>query len=167
MMNRELTQLELEDLSAYVDGELAADRAAQVAGLIASDAAWARAYADLKALDGLLGSVAAPTVPADLAERIIANVGPQPASRRVIRMPWLKAAAAAAAAVLIAVGAWNLMPRQNQQVAGGAFSQSESVAEAQQVEAFAQENLDFLQNMDILKDYDTLAAIERLEQSSL
>jgi len=54
-MMRELTQSEMEQLNAFLDGELDASESSRVKAMIASDAAWAQADLELQSLDDLLG----------------------------------------------------------------------------------------------------------------
>ena len=71
-MTRSLSQSELEQLSAYFDGELPAEEAARIQSLIATDSAWAEALGDLQALDTAMDVYTAAQAQADLAGRIIA-----------------------------------------------------------------------------------------------
>lgn len=71
---RELPLSDFEDLSAYVDGQLSPDRAAQIEQLIARSPIWRRAHSELLALDEAMAGAGAPVVAGDLAGRIIAGV---------------------------------------------------------------------------------------------
>jgi anti-sigma factor RsiW len=73
-MTRKLTQAEWADLSAWMDGELPADRADEIESLVASDDAWAAALADLRAIDETLSGGSAPAAPADLEQQVLAFV---------------------------------------------------------------------------------------------
>lgn len=65
-----------EQLSTWLDGELAEEGRAQVAAHLASCAACRRGLAQLTALNAALAGLAAP-VPFGLAERILARVQPR------------------------------------------------------------------------------------------
>ncbi len=70
-MTRKLTQSEWADLSAWLDGELPADRAREIESLIASDDAWAAALADLRAIDEALTAESPPAPPAGLQKQVL------------------------------------------------------------------------------------------------
>lgn len=70
-MTRKLTQAEWADLSAWMDGELSTDRAAEIESLVASDDAWGEALADLRSLDDALAPASAPAPPANLEQRVL------------------------------------------------------------------------------------------------
>ncbi len=70
-MTRKLTQSEWADLSAWLDGELPADRAGEIESLIASDDAWAAALADLRAIDEALTAEPAPAPPAGIEQQVV------------------------------------------------------------------------------------------------
>jgi len=70
-MTRKLTQSEWADLSAWLDGELPADRAGELESLIASDDAWAAALADLRAIDEALTADPTPAPPAGIEQQVV------------------------------------------------------------------------------------------------
>jgi anti-sigma factor RsiW len=71
---RELPVADFEDLSAYVDGELPAERAAQIEQLVARSPLWRRAHSEMLSLSAAMDGVPAPAASSGLAERIIAAV---------------------------------------------------------------------------------------------
>jgi len=74
-MNEQLKQSEFEELSAWLDGELSAERSAEVERHVREDVAWARAAAELRAIHEAMDGVETPPAPdAGLARRIIAGV---------------------------------------------------------------------------------------------
>ena len=73
-MSCQLPQRDVDDLSAYLDGELPPARSAEVARLIRQEPAWAEALREMQDVDAALDAYAAPAPPADLAERIVAGV---------------------------------------------------------------------------------------------
>jgi hypothetical protein len=102
----------LDLLSRYADGEATPEEARQVEGLVASDPEAALALDDLKALSELFGHVEPEETGEDLRRRLhaIRPVKPLAAFEAIAggaapgRRPWALVAAAAAAAVLLAVG---------------------------------------------------------------
>jgi anti-sigma factor RsiW len=74
-VSRKLGQADLDDLSAFLDGELPPGRAAEVARLIGEDEAWRDACAQLRAVQAALDAWTVPGAPEGLAERVLAGVG--------------------------------------------------------------------------------------------
>ena len=168
-----MTESDFEDLSAYLDGRLTPERAARVERLIASDSAWQEAWRRLQAVDEALGSVTIPPAPADLPDRIIASVRGAGHRRRWTWLVRIGVPLAAAAAVLIV--ALILADNRDVEPAGappsGIARHAESPAPADdgrqsagQDDALIVEYLDFFRDIDVLENYETLEAIERLEQ---
>ncbi len=93
-------QADIEDLSAWMDGELSAPDARRVAGLVRTDAGWRAAYEQFQAVDEALEGVSAPRAGRPLADEIVRAAHRRRLVRRVIRFA---APVAAAAAVLLAV----------------------------------------------------------------
>jgi anti-sigma factor RsiW len=177
-MTYQLEQSDFDDLSAWLDGELAADRAAEVGRLVAEDPAWLAAHEELRAVDAALGDWPAPQPRADLAERVIQHCRAAGRRRQVVRVAaWLAPAAAAAAILLIVVAAMN---RTTPTPPEGHVPVAEKPIEAEldHSEAFRNvpkreraelqevliENLSFFSNYDVLEDFDTLEAIDRIEE---
>lgn len=164
----ELTQSELEQLNAWLDGELEAQEASRVESLIASDPAWAQAAGELQSLDSLLGECEVEAAPAGLADRIIAaSRRERSGSRLVIRIArYLAPAAAAAAAVVLYVSLNEPAP----QTSGG--GEVASVKAQQEVDSVIVEHLGFFKQYDALEkiartdavaDEETLRALDNLE----
>ncbi|MGC9454849.1 MAG: anti-sigma factor family protein [Phycisphaerae bacterium] len=170
-MSERLKQTEWEELSAYVDGELTPDRAEQIRLKVETSPVWANALAELRALDARLDVWTPPEPPADLAERIVLSV-PGKRHRRVVAFRRVLAATAAvAAAVVIAMLATRLDTKtavdDSPRTADSEQYQPRDTTEApaETVDEFAVENLGFFRDYDVLEDFETLRAIERLEQS--
>jgi anti-sigma factor RsiW len=71
----ELPVADFEDLSAYVDGELPAERAAQIEQFVARSPLWRRAHSEMLSLSAAMDGVPAPAAAdSGLAGRIIAGV---------------------------------------------------------------------------------------------
>ena len=173
-MTEQLKQSELEDLSAWFDGELAKKRKDQVERLVATDPAWKQDYERLIRLDELLDSCIIPAdrsapmiaAEADLAERIIRNV------RRAARPRLLVIRLAAAAGAVSAVAAATLVAVLWNKPAGQPKGQPAAVVARQLKDVPAQdrfvvENLDFFESYDILENYESLEAIDRLESQPI
>ena len=167
-MHDELTQDDLERLSAYLDGELDLADARQVRHHIESEAAWRDAAAELNALDETLDEYTAPRCPKGLSDRIIVATRQAHFQRtllmRVVKIVAPMAAAAAVLAVIAMAYPWGQQP-----VGGNGPVVKVTPA---QVDEFVVDNLDFFKdyaavetmakNEDIL-DSSTLLAIEQLE----
>lgn len=167
-MKERLSQAEWEDLSADLDGELDVDAAARVAARLAADPVWAQARRELQALDEALNLVDVPPAPEGLAERICANVRSPSRAIRLVR--WL--APLAAAAVVLAVLAYRDMtqpkPPGNSEAAatpaGKMLKQADAaLAGLPDEDRLAVEAMDFFKNYDVLDNFETLQAIDRLE----
>jgi len=152
-----LDQSEREDLSAFLDGELPSQRAAEVEALIRSDPRWAAAQRELKALDAALDGCTVPPAPADLAGRIIRRsrkLGrPRPLVIPLVR--WIAPVAAAAAAVILATVL--VLPHDGGRSPGG------PLADVPKADRFVVENLSFFRDYEVIENLETLQAIERLD----
>jgi len=180
---RDLTESEIEDLSAYLDGELPAERAAAINHAFQADPAWREARRQFEQVDRLLDCCTAPAVSAELAGRIVSAVQKRARRRRVLRaVGWVVPAAAAAAIVLIGLAVFSSgwLDRPRTPIAGGGGQGSDTVIvepelarstafEAVPVEqrpALQEEiirNLSFFSDYEVVADFETLQAIEQLD----
>lgn len=167
-MKAGLTQSEFEELSAYLDGELDSQAADRAARRIELEPAWAQAFARLRAVDAALDGYSVPAPSGDLAERICANVRQAQATKaRIVR--WL-APLAAAAAIVLAVLAYQSLKSMSSPSAPSPVAVDpqqpidEALAGLDQPDRFAVENMDFFRDYEVLENYDTLQAIDKLEQ---
>ncbi len=174
MSAEKLEQSELEQLTAYVDGELPADEASVVAERIAADPTWAAVADELAKLDGLLDAWDAPPLRRDLTEAIVIRTAQRPGMPRWVR---LAAPLATAAAVLLLVWAFRSFsgnpeepeiastPRQTveQKLVGELAT---VIGDLSEEDRFAVENLDVLENYDVLTDFETLEAIAEIERNA-
>ncbi len=174
-MTERLGQNDRDDLSAYLDGELSADEAERVRSTVEADPAWADALRELGELDALLDAWAPPEAPADLGERIIAAADHRPRGR-VLSWPKVFAGAmAAAAAILLAIGVGLRVSETTPETEREEIARpeperpSEPIDPAdmteEQIDEFAVENLGFFKDYDVLTDFETLEAIERVERA--
>jgi anti-sigma factor RsiW len=172
-----LSAAELEDLSACLDGELGADRAAEVRRLVRDEPPWQRAHRELTAVDRALECYSVPAPVADLADRILAGVRRSARRRRAFRVAaWVGPIAAAAAVVLIVFAVLN---RGERRPAGSMIVRTHEVqqkelddsrayrdvpkAERRDMDEVIIQNLGFFRNYELLEEFETLEAIERLE----
>ena len=176
---RELTASEVENLSAYMDGELPAGPAAEVARGIEADAAWRQMRRDFQDVDSLLDDYTAPPASAELTGRIMSAVRKQARRRHILRVVrWLAPAAAAAAILLIGLavfggGHWFSQPQAHpivnkpvnieRELAG---STAFKAVPADQRPALQEEiirHLNFFRDYEVVADLETLEAIEQLD----
>ncbi len=172
-MNDQLTQFELDQLSAWCDGELDAATAAEVEAKVASNPAWAAAYRQIVDLSRTMDAWGVQPPAADLAQRIIARVHEEPAPSRniVLRLVGVMSGMAAAAAIVVAI---ILSGNQGTQPTGGEAVVIKHAEEAVKTDLanvpkndqMVVENLDFFQNYSVATNYDTLEAIDRLETTT-
>jgi len=177
----ELPPGDFEDLSAYLDGELPAERAAEVARRVRDDPLWRRTHAELAATEALLDSYTVVPAPSGLAGRVLART--RRASRRSqgFRAAAWVASAASAAAILLAAfilsGRLTRAPRPEPvvvQTISEELKHSQAfgdlpLAERAEMEAVVVEHYNtdivrsFLRDYDVVEEFETLEAIERLE----
>jgi len=174
---------DFENLSAFLDGELDGDRAAEVERLVRQEEPWRTAHRELTAVDSLLDEYTVPRPPGDLADRVLTGVRAADRRSHVLRvMAWVGPAAAAAAIVLIALAlagrlGWpgDASPKQPIVAAVNPreieSSQAyEDVPQAQRAELEKEivKNYGVLRGLiddyDVIADFDTLEAIEKVEQ---
>ena len=177
---RELTESELENLSAYMDGELPAEpAAAEVARGIESDAAWRQMRRDLQDVDSLLDCYTAPPASAELTGRIMSAVRKQAHHRQVLRVvSWLAPAAAAAAIIIVGLavfggGHW-FSQTQTPGIVSTPVNIEPELAESTAFQAVPVEqrpalqeeiirHLNFFRDYEVAADLETLEAIEQLD----
>ena len=93
-------QFDIEQLVAWMDGELPASEAQVVAERVQADPDWQATYADFRAVDAALEMLATPAASEGLTERIVRAAHRREMSGRVVR---ILAPLAAAAAIVVAV----------------------------------------------------------------
>ena len=98
-MTNSFSQLDLEQLSSWMDGELAPEQELEVQKLVSENPAWAQAYRQLQELDKALDQWEVPETPANLSSKIIRNTKPKPFIVRMTR--WAAPLATAAVIVLM------------------------------------------------------------------
>jgi len=163
-MDQELTQSDLDDLSAYMDGELTGEAKWRVEHLLKEDSRWPRALRQLQELDACLDTYSVPAAPADLAAKIIASLPSQNVSVspvwKIIR--WLAPLGAAAAVVIAATSLFRPAPRPQVPIAQG-----DAGASAKVDDQFVVENLSFFSDYDVVRDLETIEAIEQVQSQTV
>jgi len=164
MSEPKLRQDELEQISAFLDGELPADQTRDVARRIDSDPAWAAAADELGKLESLLDAWPTPRLAGDLTTSILAAT-----RRKQPRPAWVQWLAPLATAAAIVAAVLLLGPtgsRPGPEVAGEpTVSPIEKVIEAvPREDRFVVENLDVFEDYDVLVRYETLEALAALER---
>lgn len=171
-VNEELTQFEQEELSAYFDAQLDQARADEIRQLIHTDNTWKRAYEQMTEVDGLLDLVDVPSVPADLAERIVADVRSRERGLLIHLRRLARPLAAAAAIALVVIVGWQIEQARRGagvEVAKPIVTESPVIAELKDLpkeDQFAVQNLDFVRDYDVLENFETIQAIEKLEDGN-
>ncbi len=176
-MSFSLAQSELEQLTAYLDGELPPQEAQQVRQLIDSDPAWADAYRQMNSLSAAMDLVQVPAVRAGLADEIVAKVqarGPATPVRVIRLLVPLAAAAAIVVAALVAYpkffkpagpdGGTQVVKRGLKEKDPGQKAIDDALVNLTQEDQFVVENLDVFRDYDVLDNYETLQAIDKLEE---
>ena len=160
---------DFEDLSAHADGQLDDDRAAVVEELIRTDAVWSAQWDRLQAVDRALDAYDVPAPPADLNDRILAGVRYRTRGRKLVfrLLVPLAGAAAAAAIILVAMTFGGNGDRTTPTHNGREIVEKTPISRPDDVEQAIVENLDFVRDLNVLENYETLEAIERLELASL
>jgi len=166
---------DLEQLSAWMDGELDASAAEGVARLVREDPAWRAAWEEFRAVDSAL-DLCPPVGPRrDLTEEIVQAARRQRLLRRAVR---IAAPLAAAAAVIIAVYlAW-----PQQQTPPTALMETvkneitKALQDVPQEDQFIVRKLSFFENYPEVKRYqqvrdvvdaETLSALAALESADM
>ena len=170
MKNKPLSQSQLDQISAFLDGELSASQTDQVAARLENDPAWAAAAGQFQKLGTLLEVWEAPPLRRDLTDSILAK------ARRKSRLPeWVRAMIplAAAAAIFLTVAAYHFLTTDsagvNSLVTLGGQGASDSDTQASEKllkgiddqDHFVVKNLDLFQDYDVLADFETLSAIDK------
>ncbi len=173
---RELTEGELESLSAYMDGELRGDSAAEVAQSIEADAAWRQTRRDFQDVESLLDHYTAPPVSAELTGRIMSAVRKHARRRQVLRVVgWLAPAAAAAAIIIVGLavlggGDWLSQPHTptivkniKLELDGSTAFKAVPVDQRPALQEEIIRHLNFFRDYEVVADFETLEAIEQLD----
>ena len=93
-------QLDIEDLVAWMDGELSGDDARRVARLVETDPAWRADFEQFREVDRLTGLIEPARPEQDLTDRIVRSARRR---RRLVRVAKIVAPLAAAACIILAL----------------------------------------------------------------
>jgi len=151
----------MDDLSAWIDGELDARREAEIRAHLAGCAGCAATLDALRGVDLALAGVGASQVPDDLLDRTLRRVegeaGASMKERRSISARWLRPALALAAslALYLAVTGNDAPP----ELADGAGAPAPGTA----LDEISEDELAVLLELDTIEDYDVIANLEVLE----
>ena len=174
MPPRKLRQSQLEQISAYLDGELSADLSSRVAERIACDPAWSAVAKDFEKVNTLLEAWQTPPLRRDLTGAILAR------ARQKRRPPgWLRIMAPLGTAAAITVAVWvfhatHPAGRPAVNMVGLATPTGDDalpaelkrlVADVPQEDQFVVENLDLFEDYDVLTNFAALEALEQLERN--
>jgi anti-sigma factor RsiW len=179
-MEEKLSQIDLEDLSAYMDGELTEPAMSRVKHLLQTSTVWKRALERLQAVDRAMEAYIAPAAPIDLAQRVLRKTTHAHAMARP-SLRWMVPLTAVAAVVvaLLVYGAINRPMRPKGSgappVAGGKAAPSVGAPTNTPapgpdededydypqvaVENLVEDHLDFFRDMGVVNDLDTIEAI--------
>ncbi len=173
-----LEQSEIEQIHAFLDGELPAEQAEPVAARIERDPTFSAEANAYRQLDAFLDTWQAPPLRRDLTQAILART----ARKREVPA-WVRVLAPVAAAAMIFVVVWGFhavggsetgTPGRTPIVTnngsnadtGGKTPLQKELAGLSAEDQFVVENLDLFVNYEILSSFETLEAIERLESGT-
>ncbi len=177
MSENGLAQPELDELTAWMDGELAGTDARRIAELVRADPRWRKSHREFLAVTEALAGMPAPAAGPGLAERIVRRAHRERVTSRIWRVA---APLAAAAAVIVAVTLWNGRPAPTDvspPVAGTPIEKviNDTLKDIPQDDRFIVANLPLFQNytqvqeyqeVSALADAETMAALRDLETSN-
>ena len=109
-------QSDIEDLVAWMDGQLAGPEADRVAALVRTEPAWQETYRQFQAVDRAMDFVAVPQPGGDLTDRIVRAAHRGPAVLRLVRV---LAPLAAAAVIVLGIGLGKFVGTASPPVHGG------------------------------------------------
>ena len=186
-MEEKLNQIDLEDLSAYMDGELTDPSLSRVKDLLRTSPAWKRALEQLQAVDRAMEAYITPPAPADLARKVLAKVAlvHRPALIRP-SFRWMIPLTAAAAAVIVLMLAGAIQrPARHRGASGNPVVRTVTPPPGGQVnttaqepqededyypevagENFVEDHLEFFRDMSVVNDLDTIEAIYNQQKQS-
>lgn len=176
---RDLTESEIEDLSAYLDGELPAERAEAIDRGFQADPAWRETRREFEEVDRLLDCYTVPPTSAELTGRIKSAVQKHARRRQALRsVGWLAPVAAAAAIIVIGLAVfssdWLARPQTDIADGGGTTIVKPELAQSTAFKAVPVEqrpalqeeiirNLTFFSDYEVVADFETLQAIEQID----
>ena len=186
-MEERLSQTDLEELSAYMDAELAEPGLSRVRDLLHTSPAWTRALERLQALDRAMEAYIAPPAPSDLAQRVLRRTTH---SHTIARpsLRWMVPLTAAAAIVVAMLVYWAVSkpfkhkstganPVANKLTPPAAGSANTPGQDAEDDEDYdypevvtgdnlLEDHLDFFRDLGVVNNLDTIEAIYNQQSPS-
>ncbi|MCK4624258.1 MAG: hypothetical protein KAV00_03035 [Phycisphaerae bacterium] len=169
-------KLDIEDLVAWMDGELSGPEAQRVAELVETDPAWREAFGQFSAVDRLAGLIEPVSPRRDLTDRIVRAATRR--KSRLIRVARIAAPLAAAACIIVALqlGGPDQKPvTEAQSPVGGVASIVAAILKDVPAEdQFIVQNLTLFRNYDEVTQYqqvrdladaETLSALIEIDNS--
>ncbi len=174
MAERGLTrQSDLEELSAWMDGELTPEAAQRVARLVRSDPAWQATWEQFRRLEQAMGLLGPVSPPSDLTEPIVRAAHRR---RRLVRAAEVFGPLAAAAGILLAVVlAWPGGKAPPTALGGTEAKIASVLKDVRAQDRPIVQNLGFFRNLQQVEEYEpvrdvvdgeTLSALAALESGS-
>lgn len=169
---QKLKTAQIEEISAYLDGELSPEQSARTAERIRHENTWSRTARSFEQVDTIMEAWQAAPLRRDLTASILAKAHERPA-----RPAWLRVAGplAAAAAILLVVMLYQVVspPADNSRIgptAGAPAVQQRPTEEVVMAglpkeDRFVVENLDVIKDLPVLANFETLEAIDRLARN--
>ena len=157
-----LRQSDIEELTAWLDGELDGPAAERVARLVREDDAWRTTFEQFRAVDAAVELVGAPEPRRDLTHTILAAVAADRPSawRAAIR---IAGGMAAAAAILLAVYAATRDSGDPEPADEPVIAQTAIEKEiAQALDGVATDDQFIVQNLSLFQDYENVGRYEQV-----
>lgn len=157
-----LTPEDWQDLNAWLDGELDNARNQEIQQKVRNCPTWARAFRELQRVDEIVEEWQAPAPSPSLESRIIYATRRRAGILKVVRyfVP-LAAAAAVVIVALLSYVAYTFTPGQSREPASLVTQAPDS---PRVDDSFIVENLDFISTYDVVINFETLQAIEKIEE---
>ncbi len=180
-MNR---QLDIEDLIAWMDGELSGDDARRVARLVETDPHWQADFKQFRAVDHLTGLIEPARPGRDLTDRIVRSAHQSGRQvyrrRRLVRVVKIVAPLAAAACIILALWFGGPAPKpktEGQPPAVGVTAEIAAILkDVPQADRFIVQNLPLFRNYQKVTQYqqvcdladaETLSALTEMENEEM
>lgn len=170
---------DIENLLAWMDGELSGHDAQRVAELVKTDPAWREAFEQFSAVDRLTGLIEPARPRRDLTDQIVRSATATRRKSRLIRIARIAAPLAAAACIVMAI--WVGRPtdqkpitKQQPTIEGIAETVASILKDVPKEDHFIVRNLSLFRNYDEVTQYqqvrdladaETLSALIEIDNS--
>jgi len=146
-------QSDIEELVAWMDGELPADQARRVAALLETDPRWQTTHRQFQDVDAAMDLLTTPSPSSDLTDRIVRAARRQQTVGRAVR---IMGSLAAAAAIVVAVWlAWPADPRDAMPELPGAAA----LSDVPEQDRFLVRNLDLVRDLEEVVHYEQMRSV--------